>query len=41
MTLESVIGEDEFILDLDGMDAFINEGVLSKEEEYFWKEPYQ
>ena len=30
MTLDSAIGADEFMSDLDGMDAFINEKVLSQ-----------
>ena len=34
MTLESVIGAYEFMLDIDGMDAFINKEVTSQEEEY-------
>ena len=33
MTLEYDIGEDEFILDINGMDAFINDEVPSQEEE--------
>ena len=32
MTLESDIGTDEFMLDIDGMDAFINEEVTSQQE---------
>ena len=41
MTLESTIGADEFMLDLDGMDAFINAEVPQQEEEDVWEEPYQ
>ena len=41
MTLESAIGADEFMSDLDIMDAFINKEVPSHEEEDVWKEPYQ
>ena len=41
MTLESTIGADEFMLDLDIMNAFINEEVMPQEEEDFWEEPYQ
>ena len=41
MTLDSAIGADEFMLDLDGMDTFINEEVLSQEWEDVWEEPYQ
>ena len=41
MTLEYTIGSDEFMSDLDGMDALINEEVLSQEKEYFWEELYQ
>ena len=33
MTLEYDIGEDEFILGINGMDAFINDEVPSQEEE--------
>ena len=36
MTLESAIGADEFMSDLDGMNAFINEEVLSQQQEAFW-----
>ena len=36
MTLESAIGADEFISDIYGMDAFINEEVTSQEEEDVW-----
>ena len=39
MTLESAIGADEFILDIDGTDALFNKGVLSQEEEDLWEEP--
>ena len=38
MTLQSSIVADEFMSDLDGMDAFINEEVPSQEEECFWEE---
>ena len=31
-TLDSTIGADEFISDIDGMDEFINEEVTSQEE---------
>ena len=41
MTIESAIGADGFMSDLDGMDAFINEEVPSQEEEDVWEEPYQ
>ena len=41
MTLESTISKYEFMSDLDGMDEFINEEVLSLEGKYFFKEPYQ
>ena len=41
MTLESAFFTDEFMLDLDGMDAFINEEVTSQEGEDVWEEPYQ
>ena len=41
MTLQSSIGKDEFMSDLDGMDAFINQEVPSHEEEDVWEEPYQ
>ena len=41
MTLESTIGADKFMLDLDGMDSFINDEVLSQEEEDIWEESYQ
>ena len=40
MTLESVIGVDEFMSDIDGMYAFINEYVTLKEEEDVWEETY-
>ena len=36
MTLESAIGADEFMSDIDGMDAFINKEVHSQEEEDVW-----
>ena len=39
--LGSDIGVDEFISDLNGMDAFIKKEVPSQEEEYVWYEPYQ
>ena len=41
MALESAIGAYEFMLDLDGMDAFINKGDPSQEEEVVWEESYQ
>ena len=41
MTLESTIGVDEFMSDIDGMDTFISEEVLSQEEEDAWYKPYQ
>ena len=41
MTLESTIGADEFMLYIDGMDAFVNKEVPSQEEEDVCKEPYQ
>ena len=41
MTLASDIGADEFISDLDGMDAFIKEEVPSQEEWDVLNEPYQ
>ena len=41
MTLEYAAGEDEFMSDLDGMDALINKEVPSQAEEYFWEDPYQ
>ena len=34
MTLDYAIGPEEFMSDLDGMDAFINKGFTSQEEEY-------
>ena len=33
MSLEPTIGTDEFILDINGMDAFINDKFPSKEGE--------
>ena len=39
--LESEIGADEFMSDIDGMDAFINEEVPSQEGGGVWEEPYQ
>ena len=41
MALESEIGADEFMSDIDGMDAFINEEVPSQEGGGVWEEPYQ
>ena len=41
MMLESAIGADEFMLDLDDMDTFVNKEVMLQEEEYVWQEPYQ
>ena len=41
MILESSIGADEYMSDIYDMDAFINEEVISQEEEDFWEEPYQ
>ena len=41
MELEYAIGIYEFMLDIDGMDAFINKEVTSQEEEYVWEKPYQ
>ena len=41
MTPESAIGEDEFMLDLVVIDAFINKEVTSQHEYYVWEEPYQ
>ena len=37
MELEFAIGSDEFMLDIDGIDSFINEEVLSQEEEDVWE----
>ena len=37
MTLESVIGADEFMSDIYCMDAFIDEEFTSQEEEYVWE----
>ena len=36
MELESVIGSDKFMLDIDGIYALINKEVTSQEEEYVW-----
>ena len=41
MALESSIGVYEFMLDLDGMQAFKNEKVSSQVEEDVWEEPNQ
>ena len=41
MKLESVIGADGFMLDIDGMNAFINEEDPSQEKENVWDETYQ
>ena len=41
MTLQSAIGPDGFISDIDVTYAFINEEVLSQEEEDVWEETYQ
>ena len=41
MTLESAIVADKFMLDIDGMDEFINKEVLSQEEDDVQEEPYQ
>ena len=41
MTLESAITADYFMLDINGIDTFINEEVLSHEEEDICEEPYQ
>ena len=41
MILKFTIGADKFMLYIDVMDAFINEGVPSQEEEYVWEKPYQ
>ena len=41
MTLESVIGADEFMLYLGGMNEFINKEVPSQKEEDVWEEPHQ
>ena len=41
MTLQSDIGADEFMSDLNGMDSFIYQEVPSKEEEDVWQELYQ
>ena len=37
MTLESSIGADEFMSDIDDMDAFINKEILSQEEDDIWE----
>ena len=34
MTLKSTIVADKFMLDINGMDEFINKDVMSQEEEY-------
>ena len=39
MTLESDIVTDEFVLDIDGMDALIKNEVPSQEEEDVWRDP--
>ena len=39
--LESAIGKYEFMLDIDGMGALINEEVTSQEEEDIWEQSYQ
>ena len=41
MTLEWAIGADEFMSDIDVMDAFVNKEVTLQEEEDVWEEPYQ
>ena len=41
MTLKSTIVADKFMLDINGMDEFINKDVMSQEEEYVQEEPYQ
>ena len=41
MTLDYAIGIDEFISDIDGMYAFINEEVPSQEGGDIWEELYQ
>ena len=41
MTLQSTIGEDEFMSDLAVMDTFINKEVQSQQKEDVWEEPYQ
>ena len=41
MVLESAIGIDEFMSDLNVMDAFINNEVPSKEGGNVWEDPYQ
>ena len=41
MTLESSIGADEFMSDIDGMDASINEEVTSQEGEDIWGVQYK
>ena len=37
MTLAYAIGADEFMSEIDGIDALINEEVSSQNEEYFWE----
>ena len=39
MTLEYDIVTYEVMLDINGMDSFINKEVLSQERGYFWEEP--
>ena len=41
MILESAIGPDEFMSNIDGLDTFINEEVPSQQEEDVWEKPYQ
>ena len=41
MTLDSASDADEFMLDLDGIIAFINKQVPSQDEKDVWEEPYQ
>ena len=41
MALDYEIGSNEFMSDLNGIDAFINEEVQSQEGGDVWEEPYQ
>ena len=41
MKLESAIVADKCMLDIDGMDEFINTEFMSQEEEDVQEEPYQ
>ena len=41
MELDYEIGSNEFMSDLNGIDAFINEEVQSQEGGDVWEEPYQ